>query len=379
MGDQPAPQGKVRIMHIIGQLAVGGCEKQLLQLCRRMDPRRYELTVCWYSRFPEELGDEFAKAGVRLVFVDKFQLPRWKFFFELVKTIRRIEPDIVHTWMYSANAWGRWAALAARVPCMIASERVEILSSTRLYRLSERLLAKHSKLLVNSYSVARSMAQQYGLPLNSIDVAYNAVELPACDPVQSRLSVREELGLPVDSKVILMVARLDPQKNWPMFFRVARRICDVRNDAYFVGIGTGTLLSEFQDMIRKEGLEDRVHLLGTRLDVPRWLAAADLFCFTSDFEGFPNAVLEAMMAGAPVLCTRFDSAAELLTDPALGCLVPKDDDQAMAEQAIKLLDDLPRRMAIGAAAQATVQERYDWNTLLRTMEQFYETTLAAGV
>src|ERR1041384_4549746 len=108
MGDQQAPQHKVRIMHILGQLAVGGCEKQLLQLCKRMDPGRYDLTVCWYTRFPQELGDEFAKAGVRLVFLDKFQLPRWKFFFELVRTIRRIQPDIVHTWMYSANAWGRW-------------------------------------------------------------------------------------------------------------------------------------------------------------------------------------------------------------------------------------------------------------------------------
>src|SRR6185436_4748828 len=153
----PDPSGKVRILHIIGQLAVGGCEKQLLGLCQRMNRDRYEITVCWYSRFPGELTQEFTAAGVRLVFIDKFALSPWKFFVQLIRTIREAKPHIVHTWMYSANAWGRWAARLAGAQCMVASERVEILGSTRLYRLSERLLTSRSRFVVNSQTVARSI------------------------------------------------------------------------------------------------------------------------------------------------------------------------------------------------------------------------------
>jgi glycosyltransferase involved in cell wall biosynthesis len=363
-------------MHIIGQLGIGGCEKQLLDLCRRMDSSRYELTVCWYTRFPGELSSEFAAAGVRLIFIDKFQMPPWRFFGQLMQAIRQTKPDIVHTWLYSANAWGRWAALASRVPCIVGSERTEIRGSSRLYRISERLLAKRSKVLVNSGAVARSMEKHYGVPFDRIQVVYNAVSLPPCDSEMARLSVRKELGIPAEQKLVVMVGRLDPDKNWPMFVRVADRVRRIRLDVYFVAIGSGPLHEELQRMVQSSsGLGAYLRFAGEKRDVSRWLAAADLFCFTSDLEGFPNAVLEAMLSGLTVLCTEFDSATEVLTNPAVGCLVPKNDDQAMAQQVIELLDNPARRQTIGEAARAMVENRHDWNTLVQTMEQFYEANL----
>lgn len=368
---------RIRIMHVIGQLTVGGCEKQLLGLCERMDRKRFDLSVCWYSRLPGELSGEFAAAGVKLVNLDKFEMPLWKFFFRLRRAIREIRPDIVHTWLYSANAWGRWAALAARVPCIIASERTEVRGSGRFYRISERLLARSSTLLVNSQSVARSLERHYGVPFDRIHVIYNAVGLPPCDPIACRASVRQELGLAADARLVLMVGRLHASKNWPMFVRVAERVCRERQDTCFVGLGIGPLRDELEGMVLSKGLQGRVRFLGERRDVPRWLAAADLFCFTSNWEGFPNAPLEAMLAGLPVVCTRFDSIGELLTDPAAGCLVPLEDDRAMAGEVVSLLDDPPRRRAMIAAGQAMVRTRHDWDCLVKTMQEFYEATLAA--
>jgi glycosyltransferase involved in cell wall biosynthesis len=101
-----------------------------------------------------------------------------------------------------------------------------------------------------------------------------------------------------------------------------------------------------------------------------------VFCFTSNFEGFPNAVLEAMSAALPVVCTEFGGAAELLTDSRVGYLVPKEDDVAMAEHVLRLLDTPPLRASVGTAAQAMVNKRHEWATLVRTMEEFYEKKLA---
>jgi glycosyltransferase involved in cell wall biosynthesis len=190
------------------------------------------------------------------------------------------------------------------------------------------------------------------------------------------LSIREELGIPAGQKLVIMVGRLDPDKNWPMFVRVADRVRRIRSDVNFVAIGSGPLHDELQRMVQSsKGLESSLRFVGEKRDVSRWLAAADLFCFTSDLEGFPNAVLEAMLSGLPVLCTEFDSASEVLTNSSVGCLVPKNDDQTMAERVIELLDNPARRQTLGAAARAMVEKRHDWNSLVQTMEQFYEANL----
>ena len=114
--------------------------------------------------------------------------------------------------------------------------------------------------------MARSIERHYGVPLNRVHVAYNAVELPACDAVAARLSVRQELGIASEAKLILMIGRLDAQKNWPMFIRVrdTSRHCETIL-TYFIGIGAGALRDELEETVRKDGLEERVRFVGAKL------------------------------------------------------------------------------------------------------------------
>ena len=106
--------------------------------------------------------------------------------------------------------------------------------------------------------------------------------------------------------------------------------------------------------------------------MPRLLAAADVFCFTSLSEGFPNAVLEAMSTGLPVVCTSFPSMAELMSDSEQAILVPLDDDAAMAREILTLLDDPDRGRRMGASAQAYVRSRYTWDRTVANMEAVYD-------
>ena len=120
----------VRVLHIIGQLGVGGCEKQLLEICRRMDRGRFDLGVAYYARMENDLVEDFRRAGVSVWFTDKAAVGPWRFFLALRRFIREFCPDVIHCWQYSPNCWGRLAAAGCGYGRYICGER----TATRLPR-----------------------------------------------------------------------------------------------------------------------------------------------------------------------------------------------------------------------------------------------------
>jgi glycosyltransferase involved in cell wall biosynthesis len=336
-----------------------------------MDPSRFDLSICWYTRTHDCLEEQFAKAGVRTVFFDKFSMPMWRFFGHLRKAVRDISPDVIHTWMYSANFWGRWAAVTTGARRIVSSDRVEVIGSGLIERISERLLVNRTIRLANSRAVAQSLQRHLGLCSDDVRVIYNGVEAVSCDRGVARAEIRDELGLPRDQKLVIMVARQARQKNYPTFVRAGARVCRDRDDVTFVGVGRGDLMDELTTQINQLGVNGRVRFVGLRSDVHRWLAAADVFCFTSDYEGFPNAVLEAMMAGLPVVTTSFAGLDELMLGRDVAEFVPLNDDEATARAVIRLLDDADRRRRLGDAARILVEERFSWTSLVETMSSLY--------
>jgi len=157
-----------------------------------------------------------------------------------------------------------------------------------------------------------------------------------------------------------------------MLVRVVGRLERSGSNAVVAVVGTGPDEDVLKRQVRGAGLDHRMRFLGFRDDVPSLLAGADVFCFTSDSEGFPNAVLEAMLAGLPVVCTDFPSAREMISDPRAGILVSCDDDAGMAEAIGDLLARPECRREIGMAARAHVQEHFSWDRLVETMSEIYE-------
>jgi len=353
------------------QIGIGGAEMQLHALITRSDPSVVSHQVLYYSPALDDEGHRvYRESGVPVECVPRSKARPVKFVRDLAAAIRRSRPDIVQCWLYSGAVWGRIGAMLAGARCILITHRGTGLARVALLRGLERLTSRRMHFVANSRACARVVAERLGLAPERFHVVYNGIDLKAYGPAPGDPLLRTELGIPADQKVIVMVGRLSPPKNYPMLFRVARR-CQGVLPVHFVIVGHGELEAELQGQVKEMGLEGIVHFLGLRRDVPRILSGADLFCFTSLREGFPNALLEAMASGLPVVTTDFPGADELVEDGVSGMIVNREDDQAAYAAIRSLLADENLRLRLGAAAHRVAEDRFSMERMVdRTLELY---------
>ena len=337
-----------------------------------MDHSKYEFGVCYYSPNPDNMVKEFEEAGAELYYVNKFGgVSLLRFLLTLRGFIREFQPDIIHTWLISANFWGRLSGLLCGYKRFISSDR-SLTRYSRLSRMVERLFVSRTIRTANTRALADWASRTLRVPMSRIRVIYNAVEIhDSLDPVAARERICDELGIPRDVSIILTVGRQTEAKNYPMLFRTARRILSERNDVVFLCAGHGEQAESLRRRHEDLGLGQGVRMLGLRRDVPSLIAAADVFCLCSRWEGFPNVLAEAMAGALPVICTRFAGVSEVLVDGEYGLTVDIDDDQAMATGILELLSASEQGKRMGQAGRARVKELFSWDALLQNMDGLY--------
>jgi glycosyltransferase involved in cell wall biosynthesis len=354
-----APGGRpLRVMLVIAHLRYGGTERQLTHLARYMDRECAHVEVCclWEKGpFSELLEGE----GIPVHLVQKRARLDPTLPFRLARLLRRREIDVVHTFLLTAGIWGALAGRLARVAAVVGTERnvdhLEVADrpiTIRLYRLATRFL--HDRLLGNSEAVRRYVIRTLHLPESKVGVVYNGIEVDAMQPRRTREAVRHELGIGADDPVVLMAARLHPQKNYPLFLDVAERVRRREPSVRFVAAGEGPLRPAVERWVEDRGLGDTVLLLGGRGDVPDLMGMADLVLLTSDWEGFPNTLLEAMTVGTPCVATTVGGNDEVVVSGETGELCPPGDAEALSTAVNELLRDHARRRRVGLAGRQRV-------------------------
>ena len=369
----------IRVLHVIAQLGVGGCERQLLGVCQRIDRTRYDVGICYYTGNADGMVDEFRAAGVRVQYVDRRAgMSRLAFLRQLRRAIAEFSPDVVHCWLYSANYWGRLAGAGLARTAFVASTRSMGTVYGPTARLLERLLFRRSRWMANSHRLKQHLESSLGLPAERVYSMWNAVEPFNRNRSIDRLAVRRELNVPERTAIVLNVGRLTAAKNHEMLFRVAARVTALHPDVLFVCAGHGEREQELLALRDRMNLGDRVRMLGLRRDVSRLLAAADVFCFTSLYEGFPNALAEAMAAAVPVVTTAFEGADEIVRQGETGVVVPLDEDITMASAIDALLMDGTRARRLGESAQSWVEQNLSWPRLLDELDNLYRQAIPQG-
>jgi glycosyltransferase involved in cell wall biosynthesis len=369
----------IAITHIITGLNTGGAEIMLNNLVSGMDRNRFDINVVSLTDLGP-VGAMMRDSGIPVHTLDmKAGRPNPVRMAALVKLLRKLQPDIVQTWLYHADLLGLLAAKMSGVPSLFWNIRCSKLRredhSALLFMLL-RLLAHFSSVpdavIVNS-NEGRRVHESLGYVPRRWEVIPNGFDLDEFIPDhEARLAFRQEIGISEQTPLIGLVARFNPMKDHPTFLDAAALLAKRRPDVHFVLVGRG--ITRENPIIAKylqiPSLRDRLHLFPERTDVARVNASLDIATCSSYSEGFPNVIGEAMSCGIPCVVTDVGDSAYLVGDT--GILVPPSNPKALAEGwETMLASDICGRRKIGERGRGRVKELFSLDRVIDRYSRLY--------
>ena len=365
----------MRILFVSTSTTLGGAEKTVYCLATLLDPKRFEVTSVVSLKPFGAYAQRLSALGVPTTTLAMRGRPSLKQVRELSKIIDFQKPDVVHAVMYQAIQLCRLAkGRCAHKFKLISSPRVSYRTRSAFTLLVDRALKTRDDLLIAECEASRKyLVKTLGYAPGKIKTIYNGIDVAGW-PVSKtdRQQKRLELRLSGQELLIGVVGRLDAQKGHSVLLEALAKVRQ-RMPLRCVVIGDGPKRGLLEAQIRRLNLVKAVWLLGERDDVTAWLSSLDIFAMPSLWEGLPNALLEAMALGLPVVASAVDGIPEVVVDGKNGLLVPPRQPAALAKRLADLAADPALRASLGREAQKTVFERF---TLARMMSE-YEAMYAA--
>jgi glycosyltransferase involved in cell wall biosynthesis len=365
----------VRVCFVIDQLARAGTETQLLALIRGLDRRRVVPYLCLLrGEDPASQALEPADCPIWRMGVGKLRSPTTLTkAVGFVRFLRRKRIDVVQTYFADSAYFALPLAWLAGVRHRIRTRNNLGHWLTPAHRLLGRCLNPLvTRTLTNCAAARRAFLESERPRPESVIVLENGVD------------AERFLSLPVpgealrtEGRCVGVVANLRPVKGLDVFLRAAARVAGDRPDVHFRVAGEGPMRGALEREAEVKGLKSRFSLCGAVGDVPGFLAGLDVAVLCSHAEGMPNAVLEYMAAGRPIVATSVGAVPELIEDGEHGLLVPPNDDQALAGAIAQLLGNPDLARCLGKQARARVQQRYSRQAMIQRFEEFY-TGLVGG-
>lgn len=386
----------MHICHIITRLIIGGAQENTLLTCEGLHARGHDVTlISGPTVGPEgDLAPRARAGGYR--FIELPELIRavnpWydaRARRELRAQLTRLSPDVVHTHSSKAGIVGRFAAADARVPIVVHTihgmsfNRTQPWHVRRLYAWLERLAARRTHAIV---TVADAMIEQSvaaGVaPRRKFRTIYSGMEIERFTPGRpDRASVRREWGLRdgEDAIVVGTIARLFRNKGYEQLLPIMARAAAREPRLRFVWVGDGAQRGVYEAELRRLGLRERTHLAGlvSPDEIPRMIAGFDILAHTSQWEGLPRAVVQALLMQTPAVAFALDGTPEVVLDGRTGRLVAAGDQAGFADALVELARDAELRERLGKAGRAHCLERFDWRHMVDRLETLYEELASA--
>lgn len=388
---KPVSTARLPVLHPITRLIVGGAQENTLYTAALLYPARYKVEVLSGPQTGSEgsLIEEARQRGIALTIYPHLlrqvsPLNDLRTLIFLTRYIRQGKFAIVHTHSSKAGILGRLAARLAGTPVIVHTVHGwsfhDYMSPIvrAVYIFLERWMARFTGALiaVAERDIEKGRQARIGRP-EQYHLIRSAIPLDEFDPAKTdRTAVRAELGLPAEAVVIGNVGRFSPQKNPLDWVKIAGMIGRARPQARFLLVGDGPLRGEVEAALRAEGLWERAILPGLRRDVPRWMAAMDVFLISSLWEGLPRVLPQAMAMGLPIVANRADGTVEAVRDSETGYLCAPGDLNGMAARCIDLVDKPLLRQEMGGRGREFAAQEFDLNRMIHQIDRLYETLLA---
>ncbi len=377
----------MKIVHIITRLEFGGTWEVLLPLLEgaRHAGHDVSLILAPTPSTQVQLQSFCDHHGIHFIWQEELTrqvspMRDFKAWRALVRSIKALRPDVVHTHTSKAGFLGRLAAKWAGVPRVVHSTHGHVFSgyfgpvTTAFYMGLERLAAGWCDriIVLSRHEIEDHLKRGIGSRDQLVAIP-NGIDLHRFSDVKSDpLPLRRAMGMGEGDVLCAVIGRLVPVKGHEVFLKAFKIVREKAAHAHAVIIGDGELKERLRQMSVELGLGNAVSWLGHRDDIPQLLRAVDIVVQPSLNEGFGLAVVEAQAAGRPVVATRVGGLPEAVKEGETALLVPPNDPEALARAMLELMKDPARRETMGRQGQEWVRERFTIERMINDTLRLYE-------
>jgi glycosyltransferase involved in cell wall biosynthesis len=361
----------IKIVFIVESLDVGGTELSLLKWLRHCDRKTFEPSVISFRK--GDLMKELEALNVPVGIMRKRFPFDLSFTCRLVKKLKKVKPDLIHCRnSIPAISYGVLAARIANIPVISSIHgRTHYLRQGIKTWLWFKIMRLSHRIITVTEGIKKDVARWSGMPPERITVIYNGIDTRNNKTLFSRQDLRSSFGLPEDAFIIGTVGGLRPIKGHKYLVDAMPFILTKLPQARIVLIGQGEEETPLRNRVRSLNMGNCVKFLGHRKNAGDIIRMLDVFVLSSLSEGFPNVLLEAMMAQVPIVATRVGGVEEIVSDGQEALLVGHSDSGALAKAVVNLAENPKLRETLAANALQRVKKEFDIRTTLADYDAVY--------
>lgn len=361
-----------RVAILAGQLVVGGAERQLYLWLANLDRARFDPVV---MTLHPGCGDYWEpvieRMGIPLLRVPR-RRNRLARIWQMIRLLRPHSPEIVHAWHLFASPYAGVIGRLLGARATFGSLRGSFASFEHTRAQARLAMGLTGGMIVNSPAAARDLAAAYPAWDGKIHSVPNAVETKVQPRAAARRRWSERFGIPESTFWIGSMGRFDSQKRFDLLLEATAALRQQYGGVNLLLIGYGPQLKELNARAEMLGLSDCAVFTGADASAREWLSALDVFCFPSMDEGLPNVVLEAAVAGVPVVAWRMPFMEGLLDERESMLLVERGNVSQLTEALARLIDDEGLRSSMGEKAQRQAIDRFSLDRYVERLTRLYE-------
>ena len=379
---EPCPP--LRVCHIASGDLWAGAEVQVAGLLRELK-RRSDVEVRAIFLNEGRLAEESRRAGVEVSVIPESEHGFLGLVAKVSATLRERPVDILHSHRYKENLLAAWAARRGGIARLVRTQHgmPEPFSGAsfwkqRLLQAADRLLARYGTDAVIAVSGDMEARLASFLGDRHPVLIYNGVDPTSVRSDLSREQAKQRLGVPPEAPVLGTAGRLEPVKRLDIFLRAAQRIAQAAPEAHFLIVGAGRESEALRKLAGELGLARQTHFTGHRSDLYDVLRAMDILVLSSDHEGLPMVLLEALGLGVPVVSRKVGGIPEVLTESSGGLLVDSSSPQALAESCLSLVHDPSRRETMGRWGRSRIERSFSAQRMAEATAALYRRLVTGG-
>jgi glycosyltransferase involved in cell wall biosynthesis len=372
----PNNDGPIKLLIFIHELAPFGAQRVALGLAENLDRGKFKLTVCSFGG-DETLGAAFEACGAEVILLRArryLDLSAWLKFSRLIFSLR---PDIVQTNLAELSVPARLLSVFLPAVKIIHTVQNPLSSEPVYWRFLNRLTLFLCDLVIFcSESMSSADALTRGFAPESC-VIQNGVRVERAAEGEGA-ALRRELGIPAGDKVVVCVGRLAGQKGQDILIEALAILSAQVKSIRLLLAGDGETLPELKKLAARLGVAGRVFFLGRRADVPRVIAACDVYAAPSRWEGLNIALAEAMLCGVPCVGASISGQADILKDGVTGVAVPPESPELLAKAITWLLDNPAGALKLSSAAREFIKSGFRMEKMAGMYQEKYIALMEKG-